>query len=316
MDIRNLEGRVAVVTGAASGIGRETALLFARLGADLAICYIDEAGLKATADRIEQLNRKALQARVDVADSDSMSEFADRVFAELGRVDVLVNNAGIGTGGPFVEVPLHEWDTILGINLKGVVNGCHVFVPRMIEARHPAHVINIASMAGYIALPGMSAYSATKFAVIGLSESLRAELAVYQIGVTAICPGTEIEAQRFAEHLEAALGRHIGGVVGECHFGVETCHVDDAAAAGRDHRTRRSLAQEERRPQVRCVGLIPVALRDLQNIRRPRDAGIVDQYVEPPRPRDNGLDELFRRAPPRNWSAISDRSSGRRFGCS
>ncbi len=189
MDISNLEGRVAVVTGAASGIGRETALLLARHGADLAICDLNEAGLKDTAERIEQLNRRALQARVDVADSDSMGAFADRVFAELGRVDVLVNNAGIGTGGPFVDVPLHEWDTILGVNLKGVVNGCHVFLPRMIEARHPAHVINIASMAGYIALPGMSAYSATKFAVIGLSESLRAELAIHQIGVTAICPG-------------------------------------------------------------------------------------------------------------------------------
>lgn len=189
MDISNLAGRVAVVTGAASGIGRETALLLARRGADLAICDVDEAGLKDTADRIEQLGRQALQVRVDVANEDAMRAFADRVFAELGRCDVLVNNAGIGTGGPFVDVPLHEWDTILGINLKGVVTGCHVFVPRMIEAGRPAHIINIASMAGYIALPGMSAYSATKFAVVGLSESLRGELAVHQIGVTAICPG-------------------------------------------------------------------------------------------------------------------------------
>lgn len=189
MDARNLTGRVAVVTGAASGIGRETALLLARRGADLAICDVDEAGLKDTADRIHRLNHKTVQARVDVADADSMHGFADRVFAELGRVDVLVNNAGIGVGGPFVDIPLEEWDAILSINLRGVVNGCHVFVPRMIEARQPAHVVNIASMAGYISLPGMSAYSATKFAVIGLSEALRAELSIHQIGVTAICPG-------------------------------------------------------------------------------------------------------------------------------
>lgn len=189
MDTRNLSGKVAAVTGAASGIGRATALAMAERGADLAICDVDEAGLKETSDRIEALARRVLSARVDVADAEQMRDFAERSFAELGRVDILVNNAGIGIGGFLVDVPLEEWDTILGINLKGVVHGCYFFAPRMIEAGRGGHIVNIASMAGYVAVPGMSAYSATKFGVIGLSESLRGELAQHKIGVTAICPG-------------------------------------------------------------------------------------------------------------------------------
>ena len=189
MDVDDLSGRVAVVTGAASGIGRETALALARRGADLAICDVDEAGLEETAEQIRQLGCRVLQSRVDVSSAEQMRGFAEQTYAELGRVDVLVNNAGIGMAGFFVEVPLAEWDTILGINLKGVVNGCYFFVPKMIEAGAGGHVVNIASMAGYVASPGMTAYSATKFGVVGFSESLRAELVERGIGVTAVCPG-------------------------------------------------------------------------------------------------------------------------------
>jgi NAD(P)-dependent dehydrogenase (short-subunit alcohol dehydrogenase family) len=189
MDVINLSGRAAVVTGAGSGIGRATALALAGRGADLAICDVDESGLKETADRISGLGRRVLALKVDVADAAAMQEFAERTYAEFGRADVVVNNAGIGVGGNFVDVPLDEWNTILDINVKGVVHGCAAFVPRMIEAGRGGHVVNIASMAGYFAAPGMSAYSATKFAVIGLSESLAAELDEHGIGVSAICPG-------------------------------------------------------------------------------------------------------------------------------
>ena len=189
MDTKDLSGKVAVVTGAASGIGRATALAMAERGADLAVCDIDEAGLKETAESIEGMGRRVTSARVDVAIAADVCKFADQAYSELGRVDILVNNAGIGVGGLFVDVPLEEWDTIIGINLKGVVHGCHVFLPRMIAAGHGGHVVNIASMAGYLPAPGMSAYCATKFGVLGLSESMRIELAEHQIGVTAICPG-------------------------------------------------------------------------------------------------------------------------------
>ncbi len=189
MDTTNLSGKVAVVTGAASGIGRATALAMAERGADLAICDIDDAGLKQTAESIEGMGRRVSSARVDVAYPEDLRALADQTYSELGRVDILVNNAGIGVGGLFVDVPLEEWDTIVGINLKGVVHGCHIFLPRMIAAGNGGHVVNIASMAGFCHAPGMSAYCATKFAVIGFSESIRIELAEHRIGVSAICPG-------------------------------------------------------------------------------------------------------------------------------
>ncbi len=189
MDVTRLSGKVAAVTGAASGIGRATALALAERGADLAICDLDEPGLEQTEKSIAGMGRRVLAMKVDVADAQAMRAFAERTFGELGRADVVVNNAGIGVGGNFVDVPLEQWNAIIDINLKGVVHGCSAFLPRMIEAGRGGHVVNIASMAGYFAAPSMTAYSATKFAVIGLSESLAAELGEHGIGVTAICPG-------------------------------------------------------------------------------------------------------------------------------
>jgi NAD(P)-dependent dehydrogenase (short-subunit alcohol dehydrogenase family) len=189
VDVTDLSGRLALVTGAASGIGRETALALARRGADLAICDLDEAGLAETAREAEALGRRALARRVDVADRAAMAAFADAVHAEQPAVDVLVNNAGVGLAASFLDTPLEDWDWIVGINLMGVVHGCHFFVPRMVERGRGGHVVNISSMAGYVPSDSLSAYTTTKFAVRGLSEALRAELARHRIGVTAVCPG-------------------------------------------------------------------------------------------------------------------------------
>jgi NAD(P)-dependent dehydrogenase (short-subunit alcohol dehydrogenase family) len=189
MDVRSLVGKTALVTGAASGIGKETALAFARRGADLVLCDIDVAGLAATADAIRALGRSVQAERVDVASASEMEAFARSVHARIEAVDLLMNNAGVGIGGPFLATSLADWDWIVGTNLRGVVHGCHFFVPPMVRRGRGGHVINVSSAAGYSASSTLAAYNATKYAVLGLSEALWDELEPHGIGVTAICPG-------------------------------------------------------------------------------------------------------------------------------
>jgi NAD(P)-dependent dehydrogenase (short-subunit alcohol dehydrogenase family) len=189
MDVRNLHGRVALVTGAASGIGRATALAFAARGADLALCDLDEAGLAATAEAAEARGRRALVRRVDVADAEAMADFAAAVHAALGAPHLLMNNAGVGLGAGFLDTSLEDWTWILGVNLRGVIHGCHAFLPRMVEAGGPRHVVNVASLAAFVPSQSLSAYNTTKAAVVALTESLAIELRPHGIGATAICPG-------------------------------------------------------------------------------------------------------------------------------
>jgi NAD(P)-dependent dehydrogenase (short-subunit alcohol dehydrogenase family) len=188
MQTDDLTGRTVLVTGAGSGIGRETALLSARRGARLVISDVNEAGLAETGEAIRALGREVLAERVDVADREQMRAHAASVHEQVGPVDLLVNNAGVGVAGTFLDTPLDDWDWVVQINLMGVVHGCHFFVPAMAE-RGSGHVVNVSSMAGYNASPALPAYSATKFAVLGLSEALREELKPSGVGVTAICPG-------------------------------------------------------------------------------------------------------------------------------
>jgi NAD(P)-dependent dehydrogenase (short-subunit alcohol dehydrogenase family) len=186
--MRDFKGKRALVTGAASGIGQATAIALAKQGADLVICDVDEKGMATTADSIRSLGRDVLSKKVDVSSRDQMRALADDVHRK-GALDVLVNNAGVGLGGTFLETSLEDWKWILGINLEGVVHGCHFFVPKMVEAHNGGHVVNISSAAGYTPSPALAAYCTTKYAVLGLSECLRIELAEHGIGVTAICPG-------------------------------------------------------------------------------------------------------------------------------
>ncbi|CAN5482348.1 N/A [soil metagenome] len=183
----NLQDRVVVITGAGSGIGRATALLFAKHGARIAACDVDQARLDSLA--IELGDRKLVVRRVDVSDRAQMSAFAGAVHALAPAADIIVNNAGVGLGGTFLDTSLDDFDWIIGVNLRGVIHGCHFFVPNMVEAKRGGHVINISSILGIYGAPSVTAYVATKFAVRGFSESLRAELEPFHIGVTAICPG-------------------------------------------------------------------------------------------------------------------------------
>lgn len=189
VDTRDLSGKLVVVTGAASGMGRALAELCARRGARLGLCDLNEAGLAETVQSARAHGSDVTSAAIDVSSRADMGEFAQRVHAEQGVVDLLINNAGVGLGADFLNTTLDDWDWIIDVNLKGVVHGCHFFVPAMVERGQGGHVANLASIAGLTATQLLTAYSATKFAVVGLSGAMRTELSPHGIGVTALCPG-------------------------------------------------------------------------------------------------------------------------------
>ncbi len=189
MNVSNLSGKTVLVTGAASGIGKETALACARRGANLIICDLNEVGMSETERQARALGSEVCARRVDVADRRAMQGFAAEVHGRVTALDLLINNAGVGLGGGFLHTALEDWDWIVGINLLGVIHGCHFFVPPMVDRGRGGHVVNVSSMAGVVASEALSAYSTTKFAVLGFSEALRDELTRHGIGVTAICPG-------------------------------------------------------------------------------------------------------------------------------
>ncbi len=189
MNTTDLRGKTALVTGAGSGIGKETALLLGARGADLVVCDLKEEGLAETVHQLQEMGRSVFARRVDVADREQMRAFAADVHDRVAAVDLLVNNAGVGLGASFADTTLDDWDWIVGINLMGVVHGCHFFVPKMVERATGGHVVNVSSAAGYYATEPLCAYATTKFGVFGLSEALREELHRSGIGVTVICPG-------------------------------------------------------------------------------------------------------------------------------
>lgn len=200
-------GDVVVVTGAGSGIGRATALAFAGRGADVVIADIDHAAATATRELAAALGVRASAHEVDVSDAEAMRRFADTVLAEHGVPDIVLNNAGIGMAGPFLDTTELDWRRIIDVNLWGVINGCKVFGDAMVANGEGGVIVNTASAAAYLPSRVLSAYATTKAAVLMLSECLRGELAEHGIGVVAICPGlvhTNITANTRFVGLDAA----------------------------------------------------------------------------------------------------------------
>jgi NAD(P)-dependent dehydrogenase (short-subunit alcohol dehydrogenase family) len=177
---------LALVTGAGSGIGLETARALAREGARLVLCDVNEDALARVRDELGAAC--VLASRVDVGDREAMRAFAEEVHARHGALDVLVNNAGVGLSGGVVDTSLEDWDWILRINVMGVVHGCHFFLPPMVERRRGA-VVNVSSVLGFFPAERVAAYAASKHAVLGLTGSIRAELGPKGLRVCAICPG-------------------------------------------------------------------------------------------------------------------------------
>lgn len=189
--MKSLNDKVVVITGAGSGIGRAVALNVAGKGALVAISDVDEAGLAQTAALAEKAGAKEVRTdRLDVADRAAFEAYAGDVAAHFGRVNVVVNNAGVALAGDFVDLDWDDIDWIIGINFWGVVHGSKFFLPHLI-ASGDGHLVNISSLFGLVSMPGQTMYNASKYAVRGMTEAIREEMLIagHRVGVTAVHPG-------------------------------------------------------------------------------------------------------------------------------
>jgi NADP-dependent 3-hydroxy acid dehydrogenase YdfG len=213
--MKTLDGKVVVITGAGSGIGRELAVQAAARGAELALSDWDENGLVETARLAgERTHREVRTDKVDVRDRDAMRAWATSVREELGRVNVVVNNAGVALHGDFEEVGYDDFHWVMDVDFWGVVQGTKEFLPHLIESGD-GHVVNISSLFGLMGMPGQTAYNAAKFAVRGFTEALREEMLVagHPVQVTCVHPGgikTAIarNARTTSSHDQAHVARH------------------------------------------------------------------------------------------------------------
>jgi len=182
-------GKTALVTGAASGLGRALAAGLAEAGADVAVVDINEDGLQDTAAMVQECGVRCQAWLVDVSRWEDMENMAAEVLKAWDHIDILVNNAGVGVGGELKDVPMESIEWITGINLKGEIYGTKLFLPRMIE-RKQGHIVNAASLSPLVVLPFHIAYTTTKFGLAGFSEALWCETRRHGIGVTLVCPGS------------------------------------------------------------------------------------------------------------------------------
>ena len=190
MSLRDLRDKVVVITGAGSGMGRELARQAAQQGALLAVSDWHAAGLAETVDIVKALGAEVRSDVVDVSDRAAVAQWAVDVVGQFGRVNLVINNAGVSVTGDFEEMSYEDFDWIVGVNLDGVVNGTKEFLPHLIASGDGA-LVNISSLFGLISMPGQTAYNATKYAVRGFTEALREEMLVnrHPVTVTSVHPG-------------------------------------------------------------------------------------------------------------------------------
>lgn len=188
--MKDVKGKVAFITGGASGIGLGMAKVFVNAGMNVVIADVRQDHLDQAVYYFEKAKMPVHSFRLDVTDRKAMEMAAEEVEGVYGKIHLLCNNAGVNILRPIDEASYEDWDWIINVNLGGVVNGLHAFIPRIKAHGEGGHIVNTSSIAGVVAGPGTGVYSATKFAIRGLTESLRYDLAPYNIGASVLCPGT------------------------------------------------------------------------------------------------------------------------------
>jgi NAD(P)-dependent dehydrogenase (short-subunit alcohol dehydrogenase family) len=187
--MKDVAGKVAFITGGASGLGLSMARSLTGAGMKVAIADIEDAALEAAKAEFAESNAEVITIKVDVTDRDALEAAAQETEAAFDKVHVVCNNAGVAISGNAKDHGYRDWDWVMGVNLDGVINGVQVFTNRILEHGEGGHIVNTASMAGHLGIPSMSIYNTSKFAVVGLSECLRGDMAPFDVGVSVLCPG-------------------------------------------------------------------------------------------------------------------------------
>jgi len=187
--MKDVVGKVAFITGGASGLGLAMARSFTAAGMKVVIADIEDKALEAARIEFLDSNADVLTLKVDVTDREAMQQAADETIAAFGKVHVLCNNAGVAMSGNILNMTYKDWDWVTRVNLDGVINGMVTFGPLIKSHGEGGHVVNTASMAGQVGMRGVSVYNTTKFAVVGMSESMRGDLERFGIGASVLCPG-------------------------------------------------------------------------------------------------------------------------------
>lgn len=267
--MRRLSNRVAVVTGAASGIGRATAVTFAKRGCALAVADLDEAGLAQTAQLVASTGAKVTQHRVDVSDKQRMEAFAGEVIEAHGRAHIIVNNAGVTTISGFERHSLEDFEWVMGVNFWGVVYGCKFFLPHL-QREGWGSIVNISSLFGIVGMPGQTSYCSSKFAVRGFSESLGVELSNQNIDVLSVHPGgVRTNIVRSARGLDSGE-EHARRIKWFERIGIEPEDAAERIVSAVERRRQRLLITKETYAIDAFKRLIPTMPRPLAKLARRR----------------------------------------------
>lgn len=276
--MKEFKDKVAVITGAGSGFGREFARIAAARGMKLALADVQQDALAAIAGELTKAGAGVLAERVDVSDAAAMDRFANRVFADYGNVHLLFNNAGVGTGGLIWEHSVADWQWVLGVNLWGVIHGVRCFVPRMIAAGDEGHIINTASVAGLLSAQTMGPYNVSKHGVVTLSETLFQDLRITgsKLGVTVLCPAfVDTGIKDAGRNRPAALANAVRTASQEMAEEQTRKAVTSGRLTAADVAAKTFAAIEEARfyclTHPRILGSVELRMQDILALRNPSD---------------------------------------------